>query len=229
MRKSIYQFLVKYHGNWDAIYDSLNKREPVKTNYSFRTDSETIFIISDQYPEKLKNILLPPFFLFYKGDIQLISEQIIGIEGKISPNELVKIIDTNIDKVICFNNNDLTNENYNLLISKNVKFIIVCEGSINTFKYEWNENILLISEYDNAEDYQPSLKQTIERLLYAISDEIVTGYFEFKSWKKLIFNLSSDTPKNVIVSKSQYDWLNKKDSKFESYARHIKIAPASLN
>lgn len=228
MRKSAYQFLVKHHGNWDAIYDALNKREPVKTNYSFRTDSEIIFIISDCYHDKFKKILLPPFFIFYKGDIQLISEQVIGIEGKISANELVKIIDTNIDKVICFNNNDLTNDNYNLLIGKNVKFIVVCEGSIDTFKYEWNENILLISEYDNIEDYQPSLEQTVERLLHAISNEIVTGYFEFESWTKLAFNLQND-PKNVIVSKPQYDWLSQKDSNFQSYARHIKIASASLN
>lgn len=228
MEKKIYQFLVKYHGNWDDIRDAINKREQVKTDYSFRTNSNIMFIIDENYHDKFKQILLPPFFTFYKGDIQFLSEQVIGIEGKISSNELAKIVDKKSNKVLCFNNNDFTVENYNLLISKNIKFIVVCEGGIDSFKYEHNENILLISEYDNIDDYQPSNEQTVERLLHAISNEIVTGYFEIESWKKLTYNLKND-PKKIIVSKPQYDWLSQKDSKFESYSKHIKIAPASIN
>ncbi len=228
MEKKIYQFLVKYHGNWDAIYDAINKREKIKDDYSFRTDSKTMFILDEDYHDKFKKILMPPFYTFYKGDIQFMDEYVIGVEGKISSSELDKIIKANPNKVFCFNNNDFTNDNYNLLVSKNVKFIIVCESSVNTFKYEWNKNILLISEYDNMEDYQPSDEQTIERLLHAISNEIITGFFELESWKKLTCNLKND-PKNVIISKPQYDWLSQKDSKFESYSQHIKMSSVTLN
>ena len=35
---------------------------------------------------------MPPFYTFYKGDIQFMDEYVIGVEGKISSSELDKII-----------------------------------------------------------------------------------------------------------------------------------------
>ncbi len=228
MENSIYQFLVKYHGNWDKVYDAINEREKVSTDYSFRTSEKSIFIISDEYHDKFKKILMPPFYTFYKGDIQFLDKNVIGIVGKISNNELDKIIKSNSESVICFNNNDFTNNNYDLLISKEVKFIVICEGSINTFEYEWNKNILLISEYDNVEDYQPSLEQTVERLLYSISDSIIAGYIEICSWEKLAINLKDD-PKTIQVSDHQLKWLSEVSRNFNSYSNHIKLLSNMFN
>lgn len=229
MKNQIYQFLVKYHGNWDATYDAINKREKVKTDYPFRTNDNYIFILNENYHNKFKQILLPPFFYFYKGDFQFMDQQVIGIEGKISTGELDKIIKANSHNVICFNNNDLTKDSYDLLIAKGAKFIVICEGGIDSFKYEHNQNILLISEYDNFDDYQPCSEQTVERLLYAISDEIILGRFELDSWTKLISNLTDKNPKTIKVSDQELKRLNKAVEDFDIYSNYIHVMTYSPN
>ena len=40
-----------------------------------------LFIKDKEYPEELKNITKPPIFLYYRGDISLLSGKRIGVVG----------------------------------------------------------------------------------------------------------------------------------------------------
>ncbi len=189
MTNSIYQFLVKYHGNWDSIYDAINKREKILSNETSKISDDYIFIISDQYPEKLKNILLPPFFLFYKGETSLIDRNVITVVGVPTINELNELIRLDKNTILCFNNKDLTNSMYQTLLASQKKFIVICEGGIDAFKYEYNKNILLISEYNNSIDYQSANEQTIERMMFAFANKIYFAEINEKNYEKITINL----------------------------------------
>ncbi|MDE5617430.1 MAG: DNA-processing protein DprA [Ureaplasma sp.] len=189
MTNSIYQFLVKYHGNWDAIYDAINKREKILSNEINEIKEDHIFIISDKYPEKLKNILLPPFFIFYKGDVNLINEEVISVIGTPKINELNELISLYKKTILCFDNKNLNDSIYQTLIANQKKFIVICEGGIDSFKYKYDKNILLISEYNNSTDYQSAIEQTIERILFAFANKIYFAQINKNNYEKITINL----------------------------------------
>lgn len=68
---------VKYKGNWNRIYQGILDKEEIPHSdilniYKDYSD-KAITIIDKEYPTCLKNIQNPPFVIFYKGDISLMS------------------------------------------------------------------------------------------------------------------------------------------------------------
>lgn len=189
MTNSIYQFLIKYQGNWDCIYDAINKKEHILKSSDFKINEPNIFITNDNYPQKLKEILLPPFFVFYKGDINYLDDNVLTIIGQPSINDLNLLINNKTKKTICMNCKDLTPSIYQSIIASQRRLIVVCEGGIDAFKYKWEKNVLLISEYNNSQNYSHSKEQTIERLLFAFGDTIYLDTNEESVFKNLIVNL----------------------------------------
>lgn len=71
--------LAIYHdGNWRKIYNSIKDVELLSRldykNLLSKLKSNAITILDPEYPSYLKQIKMPPFVLFYKGDISLIYE-----------------------------------------------------------------------------------------------------------------------------------------------------------
>lgn len=87
MENILIYFAIKYQGDWDKIYNAINKKEKVEKEDLDKVlssnSSECITLINKDYPSRLKSIYKPPFVLFYKGDINLInsSNKIIGVVG----------------------------------------------------------------------------------------------------------------------------------------------------
>lgn len=81
--------LIERYGNEKVVYDELNS---TFSNVSLQDAEEYAGILAKeniglvtyndwQYPEDLKNIDEPPYGLFYKGNIKLLNEDIVGIVG----------------------------------------------------------------------------------------------------------------------------------------------------
>lgn len=66
-----------YKGDWDMIYEVLDKRRPIDYKEGERIitsfSHKAITIMDSEYPEELKKIFKPPFVLFYEGDISLLN------------------------------------------------------------------------------------------------------------------------------------------------------------
>lgn len=60
--------------------DGLNKRIDLLKEY-LEAGNKVITINMDEYPKELKNIENPPYCLFYKGNIKLLSKKILAIVG----------------------------------------------------------------------------------------------------------------------------------------------------
>lgn len=201
MKKLILYLLKKYHGNWDMIYDAISNKEAVdwsevnqvndKFEYSYMP------IISENYPDKLKTIYMPPFSLFYIGDINFINKNVLTIIGSLNHNEINQVLKIlNNDVTLCISNNDLNEYFMEQIIKFNIKTIIICEKTIKSFKFKKNNynNIVLLSKYNHF-NFNKSIDQTIERLLYAFADKI---FIKNASKERLSYLTSNydNVPKN---------------------------------
>jgi len=76
MDKVLLYFSLKYHGEWDKIYEALDRKEKISqqelASVEQRIDCDYLTIINPLYPTNLKNSHHPPFVLFYKGKIDLL-------------------------------------------------------------------------------------------------------------------------------------------------------------
>lgn len=74
-RDIIIYLALKYHGDWNAIYQAIKQKELVNeedVHLQLKPlKSSVVTIIDEQYPEALKKIYKPPFVLFYYGDLGL--------------------------------------------------------------------------------------------------------------------------------------------------------------
>ena len=79
MEEIILYFACKYYGDWDRIYDALEKQEDVDFNkikeVKEKYKDKYTTIISGDYPENLKYIDRPPFVLFYTGKKELLKNK----------------------------------------------------------------------------------------------------------------------------------------------------------
>ena len=67
---------VKYQGDWESIYNALHSNEEEDLERyleeAIQSDYKYVTILSEEYPELLKKQYMPPFVLFYHGDISLL-------------------------------------------------------------------------------------------------------------------------------------------------------------
>lgn len=90
MEEILLYFSLKYQGDFDKIFRALEQKEKVDLNLKeqlFKTlKSRYTTLISDDYPESLKQINCPPFVLYYHGNLQLVNKKCIGIIGMRRPS-----------------------------------------------------------------------------------------------------------------------------------------------
>lgn len=67
---------IKYEGDWQKIYDSIDKRENIEDEYIQKAEAlkcKTVTLLDEDYPYSLRQAPKPPFVLFYYGDLSIIS------------------------------------------------------------------------------------------------------------------------------------------------------------
>ncbi|MGL4687262.1 MAG: DNA-processing protein DprA [Fusobacteriaceae bacterium] len=77
--------LIKYLKFSQDDLEKLNKSKDIdlekELNYLNEKKIKLLFIHDEDYPVSLKNISQPPIFLYYKGDVKILSTFIIGVVG----------------------------------------------------------------------------------------------------------------------------------------------------
>ena len=87
-RELLLYLTLKLNGDWDNILDFIKKKCRVDKNelenYVNGFSGNYITLLDPEYPECLKTSRKPPFVLFYKGDINLLSSPrhlMLGVIG----------------------------------------------------------------------------------------------------------------------------------------------------
>lgn len=78
MRTYLAQLSYAYEGNWNKIYKALQARETVPYQH---IQEKYITILDEEYPASLKELKAPPFVVFYKGDVSLLSLPKVTVVG----------------------------------------------------------------------------------------------------------------------------------------------------
>lgn len=92
---------LKYHGEWIAIYDSLQKREKLIEQEVIKAikkvKSNFLTLLDQNYCANLKTICRPPFGIYYVGNFNLTKSKSISLIGKLRETNK-KYIDLIFDK-----------------------------------------------------------------------------------------------------------------------------------
>lgn len=236
MNKVLLYFALKYQGDWDKIYMALEKKELIDfeelKSMEQKINCSYVTILDDNYPQSFKNIIKPPFILFYNGNLSLLNDQklIISIFGKNKiDNYLYRIINDLVSKIIdnkiiitgfeseC---EILINEIANIKQKDNI--IILSNGLdciANDKNIELINNSLIMSEYPFELEINFSHINACNRLIAGISSTLLVLPTQFT---KEIINLSNYFIKenkdifiipNQIYEKSNINQLIKEGAK----------------
>lgn len=211
MNELIFYLLRKYHGSWDKVYDAICSKEKLDFDLvkelTLKYCPLMTWITKDEYPNKLKDIYMPPFALFYLGNLNLIETEVLGILGKIDSKHLLEFKEIVKNYTICLEEKDLTEEFYNWCVLENISLIIISTSTLEEMKFQFYPKSLFISEYF-AKDWVACDDQNNERILYAFSDKILVNTINqsklnnltlnYENIKKPIFSLEKNKNKEAF-------------------------------
>ncbi len=184
-------FVIKYEGDWDKVYEALDKKERVSlheiTDLEKKLDEDKvkyITILDNDYPKQLKAAYKPPFVLFYEGNKELLNDsQFIAYVGDASLGKDVTAkhvheLENASYALVTNTANDLDKE-----VHQNAKkgMLIITTGQISDSRLKPTDKDLVISEHLYApKETTPKIILSTNRLLASLSE-------------KLIFTSSQDT------------------------------------
>lgn len=219
MKKVLLYFALKYQGDWDRIYMALEEKELIDFKelevMEQKIDCSYVTIIDDDYPRSFKNIIKPPFVIFYNGNLSLLNDQksIINIftKNKID-NYLYRIINDLVSKII--NNNKIIITGFeseceiliNEIAAINEKSIIII--SVGGFKNN-NKNIklinnnLIISEYPFELEINFSHINACNRLIAGISSTLLVLPTQLTKELTQLSNYFIEENKNIFIVPNQ--------------------------
>ena len=201
MNKILLYFSLKYNGDFNKIYKAIKEKELVSKNLleniESKIKSKYVTLVDKEYPDCLKHIANPPFVLFYYGDFSLLSNNdklaIIGKRenseyGKVMCEKIVKELDKNCC-VISGLAKGIDSIAHQSAIDNNLKTIAVLGSGIDNCYPLSNKSLyeiikkegLIISEYPNSINANPQNFLIRNRIIAAISDNILVIEASYKS------------------------------------------------
>lgn len=182
MIEAVLYLYVKHCGHWDDCYEDVRGRKSKIEILNYKGNDLT-FITNDSYPNKLKDIIMPPFFLFHYGNMDLLkSNNVVGINFAPSIKDL-EFVTKSVggeqnpeDIVICIPSKFMSVGIIGWVDLNHYKLIVIHDQQLENFKLKdclHPTKHLLISEFNHL---IPEIKkcdgQHIERLLFAFSDRL---------------------------------------------------------
>ena len=82
-RDELIFYAVKYRGDYNKVLCAIHNQEKMIVKYNVNA----ITILDEDYPECLKDLKYPPFVLFYKGNKNLLKENMVAVVGSRLPCE----------------------------------------------------------------------------------------------------------------------------------------------
>jgi DNA processing protein len=188
MKDILLFFTIKYNGNWNKIYSALEAKEKVfiedVVKESQSTKENFVTIMDESYPENFKQANKPPFVIFYRGELDLLNDKCIYIDGPINEKDYEYL---EKETIICS-----WNVYTNIKVRKISKIVIfleyIEEVNAKDFSVENIENYLIFSErtkidklYDQTRTW--SLCSSLSSGIVFINRHITTQEFEkIEAW-----------------------------------------------
>lgn len=222
MEKVLLYFSLKYKGDWDKIYNALDKKEKIPhqdlEGINSKVKSNYITILNPLYPKYLKNVFKPPFVLFYKGDISLINHfhKTIGLVGGETvsdyDNKQIETLTKGLnkeDRIISTFNEIGANEIIlnNSLALKN-RIILILNGGIKEFidesqsrydKLQLTNHVVITEIYEIEKTSDSNVEESTFRLLSGLSKGLL--FFPYNSSEKLknLISISLNDGKEIFA------------------------------
>lgn len=93
IEKLVLYYSLLHNGDFQKTFLSIKNKEKMNEelfhNMLDRLGPDVQFttIFSDLYPEKLREMNCPPFVIYYKGDVSLINQKVVALDGTMKPDE----------------------------------------------------------------------------------------------------------------------------------------------
>lgn len=223
MEEILLYFSIKYDGDFHKILKALQTKEKV-TKQQIYDAKKTLkanytTIISDDYPVSLKEIVCPPFVLFYYGDLSLLDKQCIGVIGSRRPSSYGLDVTQKIVK-------DLVENDYTIIsgmalgidsiahqnaLKNNGKTVAVlgsgidyCYPKTNMEIYnKMKSNQLILSEYPNNLAPKPYHFPVRNRIIAGLSASILVTEANKKSGTMITVGYALDQGKDIFCIPSR--------------------------
>ncbi|WP_342258472.1 DNA-processing protein DprA [Spiroplasma endosymbiont of Dioctria linearis] len=247
MENVLLYFSIKYNGDWDQIYNALEIKEKIThkdlDEVSNSIDCNFITILSPLYPNYLKNTHKPPFVIFYKGDISLISKHnktiaLVGGEeindyGIKSTQTFMRDLNEEGTVFSTIENIGVNNEVLDTGFKNDYKLIKIIEESMKdylrkTIDVPERKNLLAITEvYESNSNIINIMGDYANRMICGISKAILFIQFKEKDIIKKLFSFSINEGKEVfaipdsIYSRNSTNKLIKDGAKLVENAKDI--------
>ena len=233
MAEVINYFTYKYNGDWDQIYEAIQRKELIHTGelerFQEAEDKEVkyISIIDSDYPENFKSIYMPPLNMYFDGNKKLMDgNNIVSLFGDIDKTAFDKIADKT--KVYALKVNKQNIAFVKEQLDNGYKFIMFEDDKFNRdfisneFK-DQQENIVYLSEIPHNSQYDV-VRQNFERLLIGASNESIflnTDDKEFDAYKNIsIF----EKRKMNVVGNINKEYLSFAKNLNNSNNKKVKVA-----
>ena len=197
-REILTKIVIANEGNWRKTLSDLQNKVFDENSENYKGECITLF--DNEYPSKLKGIYCPPFVLFYKGNIDLLSHKdIIGLaidDKPVYSMETLKkfVIDTNHHYIIGENK-------MSKAIAKETKnLIVVLKQGLDLVDKELadlvlNNNGLLITECPDGTQTQ----NDYTRIISGIENRLVVIQIKKQSSTWVQVNHSINNNNKVYV------------------------------
>lgn len=171
MRDKLIHLNTIFLGNWNGIFDGIRNKlllgnKKMKNNTPWQT-LQYKTINDYDYPKRIREVIMPPFVLFYEGNWSLINKFLLGIHGKLKTNQFkANSFKVTPDKCYIIAEIDYTHDLENFLIKNKIQHIVVFDKAIDrelkSCKYQ-----LFISEYYTC-IINPTVGQDASRIVLGL-------------------------------------------------------------
>lgn len=171
-------FSIKYNGNWELIFEALEKKEKIqireinnlKNNFNYKYST----IIDDSYPLLLKDVYKPPFLLYYDGNIDLLNNKLVTLIGNWQISDLLLLIKNRRDTTFVLEQNSKNIKLSDEMILKKIDHILISNIGIKS-KSNVSNHKLVMSEFIEKNS-KIALDQIQDRILLGISKNAIIRY-----------------------------------------------------
>ncbi len=179
MQAIIYFLTNKYKGNWELIYQAIQKREIINLydlNNQKWIDSDYISIIDENYPDNFKKIYMPPLSLFIWGNKNLLNmKKIISIWGEYNFESLNQFLKGNKNDIAYALKFESKNINlYQELNKAGYDLILIDDDKATSTKIDLLkqlDNYCYLTEFPYfVDEIDRDIQQNFERLLLGVSN-----------------------------------------------------------
>lgn len=223
MEEILLYFSVKYEGNFQKILKALKQKEKVSPteleNTKKKINCQYTTIISSDYPLALKEIMSPPFVLFYYGDLSILNQYSIAVIGSRHPDEYGCSSTEQLVKELTYYNITIISGMaigidtiaHESAIAANGKTVAVlgsgidyCYPKTNYHLYEkLKKQQLVISEYPASTKPQPYHFPARNRIIAGLSASILVTQANQKSGTMITVGYGLEQGKDIFCIPSR--------------------------